>query len=184
MLNNKFRKKYKIYIHVYMFMFICFQAWCAFCSNNWIELRYIRCWNIPRSSIWEHSPRINSPWIILMTASHSYINTRGKMYDSSVLVWSNEWLTGSHGDWLQAPFVNNLAPWPPTNRWTYCCSQMTLITTTLGYIKWICRCFCYGHFKSVNLTCVWMGLPFTCIHLVGTHVNNETWILSLTGRDM
>ena len=76
----------------------------------------------------------------------------------------NERLTGNHGDWLQAPFVKNLAPWPPTNRWTYCCPQMTLFKTTLSYIKWICRFFWYSHFKSVYLTCVWMGLPFTCMH--------------------
>ena len=75
----------------------------------------------PDASIWKHSPRINSPWIILMTTSHSCVNTRGMMYDSSVLVWSNEWLTGNYGDWVQVPFVKNLAQWPPTNRWTYCC---------------------------------------------------------------
>ena len=98
-----------------------------------------------------------------MTASHSCINTPGKMYDSSVLVWSNEWLTGNHGDWLQVPFAKNLAPWLPTNQWTYCCPMMTLFKTTLRYIKWICRFFAIA-LLSVNLTCVWMGLPFTCMH--------------------
>ena len=27
------------------------------------------------------------------------------MYDSSVLVWSNEWLTGNYGDWVQASAI-------------------------------------------------------------------------------
>ena len=70
-----------------------------------------------------------------MTISHSCINTRGMMYDSSVLVWWNEWLTGNYGDWVQVPFVKNLAPWPPTNRWTYCCPKMTLFKTTPSYSK-------------------------------------------------
>ena len=108
-------------------------------------------------------------WIIwsVYNVAHSCINTRGMMYDSSVLVWSNEWLTGNHGDWLQAPFVKNLAPWPPTNRWTYCCPKMTLFKTTLSYIKMNMPIFCYSHFKSVNLTCVWMGLRFSGVHHKG-----------------
>ena len=109
-----------------------------------------------------------------MTTSHSCINTRGMMYDSSVLVWSNEWLTGNYGDWVQVPFVKNLAPWPPTNRWTYCCPKMTLFKTTPSYIKRICRFFCYSHFKGVNLTWVWMGLPFSCMHW-----NGKKWFLDI-----
>ena len=87
----------------------------------------------PDHRIWNHSPSINSPWIILMTASHSCINTRGKMYDSSVLVW---------------------APWPPTNRWTYRCPKMTLFKTTLSYIKWICRFFAIAILKVLINMCL------------------------------
>ena len=95
--------------------------------------------------------KINSPWIIVMTASHACINTRGKMYDSSVLACSNEWPTGNHSDWLQAPYVKNLAPWSPTNRCTNCCPKMSLFTVSLSYINRIFRFFCNSHFKSVNL---------------------------------
>ena len=55
-------------------------------SMHGMSSNYVRYWSIPRSLIWNCcSSKLNSPWIILMTASHTCINTLGNMYARSVL---------------------------------------------------------------------------------------------------
>ena len=101
-----------------------------------------------------------------MTASHSCINMCGKMYDSSILACSNEWLVGNHGDWLQAPFVKNLAIWPPYELMHKLLPKDATVQnqSQLHQLNMPIFLLPHNHFKSVNLTCVWMGLSFTCMH--------------------
>ena len=86
---------------------------------KWITLDTML--NIPRSLIWNYASKIEIPWITLMAMSHSYINTRGMMYDSSKFSCSEVLFVGNHGDWLLVRFVNNLAQWSPTKRYANWC---------------------------------------------------------------